>query len=179
MERLSLKVVITVLLISSITYAQSTIEKIGDLGLYSMPLVAFGSTIVNKDFKGSVMFSTSFLLNAGVTFGLKAVIDKERPDKSNLHSFPSAHTSITFQGAAFMQKRYGWKYGIPAYAVAVYTGFSRVHADKHFVEDVFVGAAIGVLSSYVLTKKRIIKKDVYFSFGKNKNDFVINCNYKF
>jgi membrane-associated phospholipid phosphatase len=54
-------------------------------------------------------------------------------------------------GATFIHKRYGWKYAVPAYIAATYVGYSRVEADKHYVEDVIAGAAIGVLSSYFLT----------------------------
>ena len=78
-------------------------------------------------------------------------IDKERPNNGNNDSFPSGHTSTAFQGAAFIQKRYGWKYGAPAYVAASFVGYSRVEADKHHLEDVIAGAAIGILSSYYFT----------------------------
>ena len=54
-------------------------------------------------------------------------------------------------GAAFIHERYGWKYAVPAYIAATYVGYSRVEADKHYVEDVVVGAAIGIVSSFVFT----------------------------
>ena len=54
-------------------------------------------------------------------------------------------------GAAFIHERYGWKYSVPAYIAATYVAYSRVEADKHYVEDVVAGAAIGVVSSFVFT----------------------------
>jgi len=54
-------------------------------------------------------------------------------------------------GAAFIHQRYGWEYGIPAYVAASYVAYSRVQADKHFVEDVIAGAAIGIFSSLYFT----------------------------
>lgn len=182
MEKRNLKKIaltlVVFLLFSNIIKAQSTIEKLGDYGLYSMPVIALGATLIEKDGKGAIMFGKSFLLNGVVTYGLKRLIDKERPNKENLNSFPSGHTSISFQGAAFLQKRYGWKYGIPAYAIAAYTGFSRVHVKKHFVEDVAVGAAIGILSSYLFTKKKKNTK-TSFSFTKKRNELYISYNYQF
>lgn len=54
-------------------------------------------------------------------------------------------------GASFMHRRYGRKYAIPAYSAATFVAYSRLHADKHFLEDVAAGAAIGILSTYFLT----------------------------
>jgi len=158
--------------------AQSTIETIGDYGLYSMPIIAIGTTILNKDTKGLFMYGKSFALNTAVTFTLKEVIRKKRPNGEDSESFPSAHTSITFQGAAYLQKRYGWNYGIPAYLIAGYTGFSRVHADKHFIEDVASGALLGILSSYLFTKNKI-DTSTSFSFDKKGKDLYISFAHKF
>ena len=96
-------------------------------------------------------FLNPFFTNLGITHGLKLSINKERPDGSDNNSFPSGHTSVSFQGTAFIQKRYGWKYGASAYVAASFVGYSRVHADKHYVEDVIAGAAIGILNSYYFT----------------------------
>jgi len=54
-------------------------------------------------------------------------------------------------GATFIHQRYGREYGVPAYVAATYVAYSRVQADKHFVEDVVAGAAIGIFSSLYLT----------------------------
>ena len=76
----------------------------------------------------------------------------ERPDGSDNHSFPSMHASVSFTGAAFIQRRYGWKWGIPAYAVATYVGWSRTYAKKHDWWDVAAGAAMGIGSAYIFTR---------------------------
>ena len=51
-----------------------------------------------------------------------------------------------------MRKRYGWEYGVPAYAAATFVGYSRVESKQHFTKDVVAGAGIGILSSYIFTK---------------------------
>ncbi len=45
-----------------------------------------------------------------------------------------------------MRKRYGWDYGIPAYAAASFVGYSRVESGKHYAHDVVAGAAIGIIA---------------------------------
>ena len=55
---------------------------------------------------------------------------------------------MAFQGAAFLQRRYYWQYGVPAYALASYVGYSRVNNDHHDSRDVLAGALIGIAASY-------------------------------
>ena len=45
--------------------------------------------------------------------------------------------------ATMLNHYYGWKVGIPAYALAGLVAFSRVEKKKHFPSDVIFGAAIG------------------------------------
>ena len=66
-------------------------------------------------------------------------------------SFPSGHSSVSFASAAFLQRRYGWKVGAPAYAVAAYVGWGRVFAKKHHIWDVVAGGAIGAGCAYIFT----------------------------
>ncbi|MCO6162945.1 phosphatase PAP2 family protein [Flavobacterium sp. NRK F7] len=136
------------------TQVQSTFaESTGDALLYALPISTIATTIFIKDYKGLKQFSKGFLVNAVTTEALKLIIKKERPNHANFKSFPSGHTSITFQSAAFIQKRYGWEYGIPVYALAAFTGYSRIESKNHYFIDVLAGAAIGVSSSYLFTTK--------------------------
>lgn len=68
------------------------------------------------------------------------------------HAFPSGHAAIAFGSAAFIQRRYGWHPGIPAYLVAAYVGWLRIETDDHDAADVIGGTAVGIISSYLLTK---------------------------
>lgn len=83
---------------------------------------------------------------------MKYAVKKERPDHSNFHSFPSMHTSVSFAAASFIQRRYGWKWGAPAYVLSTYVGWSRVYGKKHDWWDVAAGAVIGTASSYIFTR---------------------------
>jgi len=131
--------------------AGDAIATAGDVLQYVLPGTAAGLTIIHRDGQGALQFGESAALTLGVTYGLKYTVDETRPN-GGTHSFPSAHTSISFSAAEFMRKRYGWEYGIPAYAAASFVAYSRVEAREHYPHDVIAGAAIGIVSSYIFTK---------------------------
>jgi len=126
------------------------IEEAGDLIQLLIPLAAGGITILKKDWEGTGQLSKSLFTTLGTTYALKYTINAERPNGGG-QSFPSGHTSAAFSGASFLQKRYGWKYGIPAYVGAAFVGWSRVESNHHHAIDVVAGAAIGIVSSYIFT----------------------------
>jgi len=133
--------------------AKSSLEKSGDIVHLLLPAVAFGATlIIEDDFQGSWQLIKSGVVSRVAVEGLKYGIDKDRPDGSGDDSFPSGHTADSFASATFIQQRYGWKWAIPAYVGAIFVGYSRVESDKHFVEDVLAGAAIGIMSGLYFTE---------------------------
>jgi len=131
--------------------ADHYIERTGDLLQVAVPLTGYAMTYGYDDEEGRLQFYKSFITVTGVTYALKFTIDKERPNGKGAQSFPSGHTSAAFSGASFIQKRYGWKYGTPAYLAASFVGWSRIDANRHYLEDVLAGAAIGIMSSYYFT----------------------------
>jgi membrane-associated phospholipid phosphatase len=131
--------------------AGDSIAEAGDVLQYVLPATAAGLALGHRDGDGAVEFGESAALTLGVTYGLKYTVNEKRPNGGN-QSFPSAHTSISFSSAEFMRKRYGWEYGIPAYAAASFVAYSRVEAREHHPHDVVAGAAIGIVSSYIFTK---------------------------
>lgn len=80
-----------------------------------------------------------------VTFIIKKSVGRTRPDGSNNLSFPSGHTSAMTAIAGVLQKRHGWKAGIPAYLLATYVAVTRIKTQKHYASDVLAGATIGTL----------------------------------
>jgi membrane-associated phospholipid phosphatase len=117
-----------------------------------IPAVAYGTTFYMHDKDGRIQFYKSFFTNLGATYALTALISEERPNGEGDDSFPSGHTSVAFQGAAFIHRRYGLKWAVPAYLGAVYVGWRRVDTDNHYTKDVVAGAAIGIASSFIFTK---------------------------
>jgi len=135
-----------------VSSSRKAVRKSGDIMAAVTPLACMTSVLVLQDWQGLKQGAFAAATTLGISYGLKYLVDKERPDKSDDHSFPSLHTSISFTGAAFIQKRYGWKWGVPAYLVSTYVGWSRVYGKKHDWWDVAAGAALGVGSAYLFTR---------------------------
>ena len=106
-----------------------------------------GSSLFSR--LGSDLFRAQ-ILNAAATHGTKALVQRRRPNGGR-HSFPSGHASSTFATAAVLQRHLGWRAGVPAYALAAYTGASRLADDKHFLSDVIFGAAVGIVVGRTVT----------------------------
>ncbi len=144
------------------TSAQKAVKTSTDVFLIAAPVATLTGVLIAKDWTGLKQGAFSAVTALGVTYGLKYAIHKRRPDGSDMHSFPSGHTSALFTNAAFVQRRYGWKFGIPAYAVAAYVGWGRTFAKKHDWWDVIAGAAIGAGSAYTYTRtyEKNVKLDI-------------------
>jgi membrane-associated phospholipid phosphatase len=91
------------------------------------------------------------VVTQSLTLGVKLIVRRERPDGSNHASFPSGHSSGAFASATVLQRHYGWKAGVPAYAVAGYIATSRLNEGKHYLSDVVFGAAVGILAGRTVT----------------------------
>ena len=131
--------------------AYDRIEQAGDVLVVALPVAAAGLTLGFKDCQGTLEFGESAALAMGTTYALKFTIDKTRPNGES-QSFPSGHAAMSFSSAEFIRKRYGWEYGVPAYAIATFVAYSRVEAGQHYTIDVIGGTAIGILSSYLITR---------------------------
>lgn len=82
--------------------------------------------------------------------GVKFAVGRTRPDGTGL-SFPSGHTATAFATATVVQRNLGWKFGVPAYALAAYVGASRIQDKRHYLSDVAFGAALGVVAGRSVT----------------------------
>jgi membrane-associated phospholipid phosphatase len=87
------------------------------------------------------------------TQAVKFTIQRERPDGSNHQSFPSGHASSAFATAGVLQRHYGWKAGVPAYAVGAYVALARMSWNKHHASDVVMGAGLGIASARTVTMR--------------------------
>ncbi|MCR4917349.1 MAG: phosphatase PAP2 family protein [Alphaproteobacteria bacterium] len=135
------------------SYAESTIESLGNYTQVIVPAYAFGLAMNEPDYTGAKEFVIQFATMEIAVNGLKYLVPEERPDHSDKHSFPSGHTASAFSGAAFIHKRYGIKRAIIPYIAAGFTGFSRVQAKRHHIHDVIAGGAIGGATGYFLTSR--------------------------
>ena len=129
-------------------------DKASDVGRDALLIAAIGGLLVHGDVEGIGSAVLSQAATRVATNRLKDWTNTVRPDESDNRSFPSGHASASFAAAATLHKRYGWKYGAPAYVVATFVGGARVAAHKHFVRDVFAGAALGTAGGWFLTRKK-------------------------
>jgi membrane-associated phospholipid phosphatase len=88
-----------------------------------------------------------------LTAGIKLAARRHRPDGDEF-SFPSGHSSVTFATATVLQRNFGWKAGVPAYALASYVAASRVQMKRHFFSDVAFGATLGIIAGRTVTVGR-------------------------
>jgi len=166
------------LTLNTIKAQNKTVEKSGDVILYAVPITTLATTFILNDKKGSWQFTKGLLLTEGITYGLKLSVNKPRPDMSNNNSFPSGHTSTTFQSASFIHRRYGFKYSLPAYALAGFTAASRISSDKHDILDVLSGVVIGIGSTYLFTTP-YQQEHMELTFNSYENNFMLGFKYKF
>ena len=131
--------------------ASDNIQSAGDVLQFVLPATAGGLTLGYQDYHGSFQFAESVALTMGATYALKYSVNETRPNGGS-QSFPSGHSSNSFCSAEFLRTRYGWEYGVPAYAAASFVAYSRVEAREHYPHDVIAGAAIGIISSYIFTR---------------------------
>ena len=130
------------LLITNVSAQKNAVETSGDVIYYATPVFCLATTLLKKDYQGTKQLAFSAVMAVGTSYILKHTIRKKRPDGSD----PSGHATVTFQGASFLQRRYGWKFGVPAYLLSIYVAWGRTWW------DILGGAAIGIGSSYIFTK---------------------------
>jgi membrane-associated phospholipid phosphatase len=107
--------------------------------------------LVLKDWQGTKEFLIGGTITLATVHAVKYISERQRPDESTYNSFPSGHTAAAFYGPAFIHRRYGWKYAAWIYPFAMYVGYSRVHANRHWADDVFVGATLSLVANWWFT----------------------------
>ena len=127
------------------------VKTAGEILRIALPVAAGGFSLYREDYDGVLQLGVSEIFSVGSSLLLEHFVHEQRPDKSDYKSFPSDSTAVAFSAASFLQIRYGWDYGAPAYAVAAFVGYSRVEAKKHHWGDVLAGALIGWGASEITT----------------------------
>jgi len=102
--------------------------------------------------RGAVVEAAASLATSSTTYLIKDVTNRERPDESGNHSFPSGHSSTSFSAARLANRN------LDSVAMPVWTrttlkaanitlagsvAWARVEARRHYPSDVLAGAALG------------------------------------
>ncbi len=131
--------------------AESGTQRAGDILQIAVPAAGFATAVYLRDGKGAEQFFESLAVELGAVYAIKYAVDKPRPRGNGDRAFPSGHTAAAFQGASFIERRYGWRYGAPAYLVGAFVGWSRIESHQHDFPDVLFGGALGIVCGYVFT----------------------------
>ncbi|MDQ2687033.1 MAG: phosphatase PAP2 family protein [Armatimonadota bacterium] len=103
-----------------------------------LPLLTDGREGKNHALRTADAVGTSVL----ITEGLKNLVREKRPDSNARDSFPSGHATAAFAVAA-MQSEFHPRQAVFWYAGAGLISYSRLRLNRHYAQDVLVGAAIG------------------------------------
>lgn len=110
--------------------------------------------------KGHSKDFNELLTSDAIGFGLmmtsialtKHLTHVKRPDNSSSNSFPSGHTAMAFYSATVLHIEYGKRYpwlSLAGYIAAGGVGAGRIMNNRHWIGDVVVGAAVGVVSAEI------------------------------
>ncbi len=136
-----------------------------DYGLAALPAAAtylgkiFGAESRSTTKRLVISNAIAFGLTAGLSSGLKGIVSERRPDGTDDQSMPSRHTAMAFAAATILDREYGYKspwISVGGYAAATATQFMRLHNNAHWINDLYIGAGIGVVSTnfaYFITDK--------------------------
>lgn len=147
-------------------YAKTDYFKLYGNIFQFLPAMAGIYTLVEQDYEGLAYLAIGTASTLAITFAIKysfVGISKTKPKWAGIslrpngieyEGFPSGHTSSAFSAAGFMQRRYGWTWGLPTTILASLVGISRITSKRHTPLQVLVGAALGYSVSYFITKER-------------------------
>lgn len=118
--------------------------------VYALPIVQLRPRHTLRERLAVTLTATA--LTCATVWSLKNAVHAERPNLSDNHSFPSGHTAFAFMGAEILRSEY-WDaspwIGIAGYAVAIGTGYLRMHNNAHYLTDIMAGAGIGIAAARI------------------------------
>ena len=103
MKRIVLLIVLIVALQGTNAQGRKAVETSTDVAMFAPAAVGAGVALLKGDSKGLLQLGESLVASVAVSYALKYTVKKERPDDSDIHSFPSNHTGFSFAGATFLQ----------------------------------------------------------------------------
>jgi membrane-associated phospholipid phosphatase len=152
----------------------------------ALPLTAGAITIYKRDWTGTAQLAATTVLTVGTAYAIKHLVKECRPfatpcshGGNNWDSFPSDTSALAFAPAEFLRERYGWQYGLPAYAAAGFVGWSRVDAEKHHWYDVAASVGISLLYNEIITTRYTPHRRFYTDVQATSNGVYASLDYRF
>lgn len=129
-------------------------------------LKAFGVESRSKIKRMATANAIALGLNVALTQTFKHVTRELRPDGTDKHSLPSGHAAFAYLSATILHREFGHQspwLSVGGYAAATATELLRLHHNAHYLNDIFLGAGIGITSTnvaYWLTDKIYGAKEI-------------------
>lgn len=119
------------------------------VGAYALILCGLESKyrFINR----SVILTMAYISSDFVVYNMKTITKEARPDNQAYNSFPSQHTAVAFIAATFLDHELGYIspwISVGGYATASYVAYLRVARNAHWVNDVLMGAAVGMIMTH-------------------------------
>jgi membrane-associated phospholipid phosphatase len=134
-----------------LTSNEKNIERLGTGIAIALPVAAGAIALYKHDKVGIWQLFVETGLTVGTAYALKQIVRERRPDGSDYQSFPSDTTALAASGSAFLFRRYGWQYGLPASALTEFVAYSRVQARQHRWYDTLASSALAAGYAYTVT----------------------------
>ena len=173
------------------------VKPLGDYDKMFIPLSAFylyGYATENDRARHTVLVSAEALIISNlIGQTMKELINRERPSGLGIHhdwgpdsrsspdkSMPSGHAMNAFALATVFAHQYEHRRWVPpvAYGLAVLTAASRVHENRHWTSDVFVGSCIGYFTAKAVLGRQGSDKWTITPVTDGSSVF-LNVRYKF
>jgi membrane-associated phospholipid phosphatase len=145
----------------------------------ALPLIAGGISLYKDDWTGISQLGLDTVATVGTVYALKNIVRERRPDGSDWQSFPSDTTALAASGSSYLWARYGWQYGLPAFAATQFVSFTRVDAKKHHWYDTLASSAIAIGYSQIFTTRFRKRYNVYTDLEASPDGAMLRVAYDF
>lgn len=101
---------------------------------------------IDRTLISAIAYATFAVVNNGAKYAFR----EQRPNCLTRNSFPSGHTGTAFVGAELLRREY-WHtnrlLALGGYLFGIATGYLRIYNNRHWINDIVGGAALGYLST--------------------------------
>ena len=143
--RLAAPVLLFCTLFVAPTAARGVSEISGHVVMSAIPVTALALAYAKDDTEGEKQWLRNLLanqlLNSVARLGFNYTSLGQRPNGDG-YGFPSGHVAFAASGASFLEERYGWEYGVPAWIATGYVAWVRVDNNDHHPRDVIAASLL-------------------------------------
>lgn len=140
----------------------------------------------------TAILTVSYVLSDFMVYNTKKLTQSYRPGRTAADaedfSLPSQHAAMAFVAATFLDRELGYKspwISVAGYTAAGWVAYARVARNKHWVSDVLLGAAYGIIATnlsfwaYEGAMKLLTKKQISLSPFIGSNSAGVYLSYNF